>query len=106
MKNPKQISWADPTTYEDGSAFLATDFKAYELGHSTTKTAPANALLALPVAFGVGKSPIPDQVKGTLGISYIFLRTIDQAGQISDWSLPVEVQFTGRPLAPKSVITS
>jgi hypothetical protein len=106
VKNPKQISWKDPVAYEDGSAFTATDFRAYELGHSKSTTPPANALLALPVAFGVGTSPIPDQVKQTLGTSFLFLRTVDYTGQTSVWTAPVEVRFTGRPLAPDSVTVS
>lgn len=105
IKNPSKMSWTDPTKYEDGSAFTAADFKAYEVGYSTSVTPPADALLALPVAFGVGTSPIPDAAK-QLGTGYIFLRTVDNQNQISVWSLPVEVRFTGRPFAPTSLSAS
>jgi hypothetical protein len=104
-RNPQNILWKDPTTYTDGSAFGASDFKAYELGASTSaSTPPTSALLSLPVTLGVGKSPIPDAVKDIRGVQFLHLRTLDNYGQFSEWSSPgVEVQFTGRPLAPSSV---
>jgi hypothetical protein len=104
-KNPQNILWKDPTTYTDGSTFTLADFKAYELGASASaSTPPTSALLSLPVSLGVGKSPIPDTVKDIRGVQYLYLRTLDNYGQTSVWSSPgVEVQFTGRPLAPSSV---
>lgn len=104
MKNPTKLLWTDPTTFEDGSPFGASDFKAYELGASPTAgTQPTAALLALPTKLGVGQSPIPDAVKNTKGKQYLSLRTLDNYGQTSDWSNQVEVVFTGRPFAPSSV---
>jgi len=108
MKNPTRITWVDPTQYEDGTPFTAPDFVAYELGRSSSPTVdPTEVLLVLPVALGVGQSPIPDAVRATRGLQYIFLRTRDVDDEVSVWSSPgAEVQFTRRPLAPTSVDSS
>lgn len=102
VKNPQTISWNDPTQFEDGSPFEAPDFKAYELG-SDPNSGSITPLLSLPVAFGVGSSPIPDEVRSTRGRQWIYLRTLDNYGQVSEWSNGVEVHFTGRPFPPSSV---
>ena len=101
--NPLELLWTDPTTFEDGSPFGASDFKAYELGSSTQASGPPVPVLVLPTNLGVGKSPIPDSVKAVKGTSYLYLRTLDNYGQISAWTNPLEVRFTGRPLAPSGL---
>jgi len=101
MINPREMSWADPTAREDGTAFGAPDFKAYELGSAAASTGPFTALLALPVQFGVGKSPIPDAVREITGrTQWLALRVVDRNNLASDWSAPVEVRFVARPRAP------
>jgi hypothetical protein len=99
-KNPKEILWTDTNRYEDGSEFTASDFKAYELGFNNQPVAPAEPVVVMPTAFGVGRAPMPDAVKESRGIGYLYLRVRDNADQVSDWAGPVEVRFTGRPLAP------
>ena len=102
IKNPTSISWTDPTQFEDGSPFGASDFKAYELG--VDEGSGPVPLLALPTALGVGTSPIPDEARSVKGRDLlIHLRTLDNYGQISEWSNGVTVRFTGRPLAPASL---
>ena len=100
VNNPKELLWTDPTTFEDGSPFGAADFRGYELGTSTAPGAEPVPVLVLPVNLGVGRSPIPDVVKERKGLSYLYLRTLDNYDQMSIWTNPVEVRFTGRPLAP------
>lgn len=100
--NPTTMRWTDPTARADGSAFGASDFRAYELGSSAdgNPASPA-ALLTLPTAFGVGQSPIPTAVSDARHIiQWLHLRTIDNLGQISVWSPGVEVLFSSPPLAP------
>lgn len=105
IKNPTTLRWQDPTTFEDGSPFEPADFLAYELGVDNNDGSGPQALLSLPVALGVGVSPIPDAAKEVRGRDFLLhLRTLDNYGQVSDWSMPgVEVRFTGRPLAPASL---
>jgi hypothetical protein len=101
--NPQTLHWTDPTTFEDGSPFGASDFRAYELGTAAQETGTPVPVLVLPTNLGVGQSPIPDAVRSTRGLSYLFLRTLDNYGQNSAWSNAVEVRFTGRPLAPSGL---
>lgn len=101
--NPTRMMWADPTTYTDGSAFGAADFQAYELGVGDG-TGAVTALLALPVAFGVGESPIPDAVRDNVGpVQWIHLRTLDNYGGVSAWSNGVDVRFTSAPFPPSGL---
>lgn len=104
--NATELRWTDPTHFEDGTPFGASDFKAYELGTTASQGAEPQPVLTLPTALGVGYSPIPDIVKATKGTSYLALRTLDNYGQMSDWSNAVEVRFTGRPLAPSAFSVS
>ena len=104
IKNPQNIRWTDPTTFEDGSPFDASDFRAYELGVDKGDGVGPVALLSLPVSLGVGVSPIPDEAKATKGRDLlIHLRTLDNYGQTSEWSNGASVRFTGRPFAPSSL---
>lgn len=100
--NPSTLRWTDPTARADGSAFGASDFRAYELGVSPDGT-PGNsvALLTLPTAFGVGQSPIPTAVADSRNTpQWLHLRTIDNNSLMSVWSNGVEVLFSSPPLAP------
>ncbi len=98
--NPREITWSDPTQREDGTSFGAADLRAYELGVVNAQGAPT-VLLALPVAYGVGRSPIPDALRAVTGKPQsIALRTVDSFGLTSDWTAPVEVAFVARPRAP------
>lgn len=101
--NPSQLRWTDPTTRTDGSGFGASDFRAYELGISPAgdPTGTVTALLALPTAFGVGQSPIPNLVADNRNTpQWLHLRTIDNNNLMSAWSNGVEVLFASPPLAP------
>ena len=101
--NPTRILWADPTQFTDGSAFGASDFKAYELGIGDG-SGNVSALLALPVAFGVGESPIPTAVSDVTGaVQWIHMRTLDNYGRMSDWSNGVDVRFTSAPFPPSGL---
>jgi len=95
--------WADPTQFTDGSPFTAADFKAYELGVGDG-TGTVTPVLALPVAFGVGESPIPTQVAESTGVvQWLHLRTLDNYGQMSDWSNGIDVRFTSAPFPPSGL---
>lgn len=100
--NPTVLRWTDPTARTDGSAFGASQFRAYELGASPDGSpAAASALLSLPTAFGVGQSPIPTAVSDNRNqIQWLHLRTIDTNNLMSDWTNGVEVLFASPPLAP------
>lgn len=98
--NPTVIEWEDVREREDGTAFGAADLRAYELGvDDSTDPDGVTALLALPVAYGVGQSPIPDFVKDYRAAT-LFLRCVDSNGIASDWSAGIEVGFISRPRAP------
>ena len=100
--NPTVLRWTDPTARTDGSAFGASDFRAYELGVSSDGT-PTNAvsLLALPTAFGVGQSPIPSAVSDNRNTpQWLHLRTVDTNNLTSVWTTGLEVLFSSPPLAP------
>lgn len=101
--NPSTLRWTDPTARTDGSAFGASQFRAYELGSSLAGD-PAGLvtpLLALPTAFGVGQSPIPTAVSDRRNqIQWLHLRTIDSNGLMSAWTNGVEVLFSAAPLEP------
>ncbi len=99
--NPKQITWTDPRDRVDGTPFGAADFKAFELGTGPSETGPFTGVLSLPVGFGVGVSPIPDQVAATKGVQFVSLRTVDVQGLTSDWAVPgVDIEFLAVPRAP------
>ncbi len=95
--NPRIIEWDDVREREDGSPFGAADLRAYELGVGTDDG--VEPLLALPVAYGVGQSPIPDAVK-ELKAATLHLRCVDFSGLASDWSAGIAVAFVSRPRVP------
>lgn len=102
-KNPKDLKWTDPTTYEDGSPFGAEQFKAYGVGVGPSDTGPFDEVFVLPTAYGVGESPIPDIVKQNKdAIQYLALRTIAKNDETSVWTGGVPVQFVDVPLAPSA----
>jgi len=102
-KNPKQIEWTDPTTYEDGTPFGASEFKAYELGAAQEAEGDVTPLLVLPTAYGVGASPIPDAVVDVKDrVQWIALRTIAKTDEVSEWSGRLPVIYTRVPLAPSA----
>lgn len=100
--NPSRMLWTDPTARVDGSAFGASDFRAYELGVSPDGVlANVVALLVLPTAFGVGQSPIPSAVADSRNrLQWLHLRTVDTNNLTSEWTPGVEVLFASVPLAP------
>lgn len=100
-KNPQDLQWTDPVSYVDGTPFGANDLLGYEFGVKQDLLADYTPVLVLPVAYGVGFSPMPDAVKETKNvIQYIALRTVAKNGESSEWTGPIPVQFVSVPLAP------
>ena len=100
-KNPTEITWTDTSQYVDGTPFGPADLRGYELGVKENLETDYVPLLVLPVAYGVGVSPIPDAVKDRKNVlQYLGLRTVATNGESSEWTGPVPVQFVSVPLAP------
>jgi hypothetical protein len=101
VANKNKLTWVNPTTYTDGTAYdPATENAGYELSING-----AEASVALPFAFGTEfeMKDLEEYRQLPLGEHTVRLRVITKQGVASDYTGAVTFRKDGQPLAPANL---
>lgn len=99
MANPKTLSWTNPTTYTDGSAYPQADNAGYTIQLDGTGT------VSVPLAFGTSfdLSTLSAYTALKRGTHTVALQVVSKAGLASAFSTPASFQVEVPPNPPTNL---
>lgn len=104
--NPRTITWTNPTARIDGSAYGQADNAGYELAIAAgASPPPVTGQVSIPVAWGTSFdiSTLAAYQALAGGAYEFFLRVVDKAGVVSEWSNAAPFSIARPPMAPTNL---